>query len=421
MSKHWRGEIRVGGDKSISHRAVMLAALAKGKSQLTNLARGDDVKTTLALYQQLGMAAVDSNGRTECTSSGFEALRTTESALYCGNSGTTLRLSLGILAGTRIDCRLAGDDSLNRRPVRRVIEPLRQMGGDLATDAADDRPPVQVRGRRLHGINISTSVASAQVKSAILLAGLHADGVTSVTEPEQSRNHTEIMLKHLGCNIDVEGNTSILSPAKRIDGFEYTVPGDISTAIFFIVAALIRPNSELIVRDILLNTTRTGAIDILRMMGSSIEEDNVRSQHGEPVGDLIVKSSRLHGCDAANVVTARYIDEVPALAAAAMFAEGETVFQNIGELRVKESDRATAIVDVVKTCGGSANIAGDTLRIYGRATEAIGSPEHFGDHRIAMMIEVIDLIRTGTVSGSFGDIISVSAPEFYELMKSLEQ
>lgn len=421
MSKHWRGEIRVGGDKSISHRAVMLAALAKGRSQLTNLSRGDDVKTTLALYQQLGMTAVDSNGRTECTSSGFEALRTTEITLYCGNSGTTLRLSLGILAGTRIACRLAGDESLNRRPVRRVIEPLRQMGGDLATDAADDRPPVQVRGRRLHGINISTSVASAQVKSAILLAGLHADGVTSVTEPEQSRNHTEIMLKHLGCNIDVEGNTSILSPAKRIDGFEYTVPGDISTAIFFIVAALIRPNCELIVRDILLSATRTGAIDILRMMGSSIEEDNVRSQHGEPVGDLIVKSSRLRGCDAAHVVTARYIDEVPALAVAAMFAEGETTFHNIGELRVKESDRATAIVDVVKTFGGSANIAGDTLRICGRATEAIGRPEHFGDHRIAMMIEVINLSRTGTVSGSFGDIISVSAPEFYELMKSLEQ
>ncbi len=421
MSKHLRGEIRVGGDKSISHRAIMLAALAKGKSQLGNLARGEDVKTTLALYQRLGMEAAIANGCAECTSAGYEAMRTTESMLYCGNSGTTLRLSLGILAGTKVECRLAGDESLNRRPVRRVIEPLRQMGGDLATAAADDRPPVQVRGRRLHGINISTSVASAQVKSAILLAGLHADGVTSVTEPEQSRNHTEIMLKHLGCNIDVEGRTSILSPAKRIDGFEYTVPGDISTAIFFVVAALIMPNSELIVRDILLNSTRTGAIDILRMMGATIDEDNVRLQHGEQVGDLVVKSSKLQGCDAANVTAARYIDEVPALAVSAMFAEGETAFDNIGELRVKESDRATAIVDVVKAFGGSAVVEGDTLCVCGGTSGRIGQAEHLGDHRIAMMIEVINLIRSGGVSGSYGDAISVSAPEFYELIKSLDQ
>ncbi len=421
MNKHLSGEIKVGGDKSISHRAVMLAALAKGKSRLSNLAHGDDVKTTLALYQKLGVETAIANGFVECRSDGFESLRTTESVLYCGNSGTTLRLSLGILAGTKVECRLAGDDSLNRRPVRRVIEPLRQMGGDLATAAADDRPPVQVRGRRLHGINISTSVASAQVKSAILLAGLHADGVTSVTEPEQSRNHTEIILKHLGCNIDVEGRTSILSPAKRIDGFEYSVPGDISTAMFFIVAALIMPNSELVVRDILLNPTRTGAIDILRMMGATILEDNVRLQHGEQVGDLIVRSSQLHGCDAAKVVTARYIDEVPALAVAAMFAEGETAFHNIGELRVKESDRAAAIVNVVNASGGSAMIEGDSLRVFGNASKPTGPAEHLGDHRIAMMIEIISLIRTGGVSGSFGDSISVSAPEFYELVKSLDQ
>ncbi|MBK7093287.1 MAG: 3-phosphoshikimate 1-carboxyvinyltransferase [bacterium] len=420
MTKNLRGDIRVGGDKSISHRAIMLAALAKGKSLLNNLSRGDDVNATLALYQKLGMIAATDNGSVECVSAGFEALRTDEAILYCGNSGTTLRLSLGILAGLKVDCRLAGDDSLNRRPVRRVIEPLRQMGGDLATAAADDRPPVTVRGRRLHGINISTSVASAQAKSAILFAGLHAEGVTSVTEPEQSRNHTEIMLKHLGCNIDVEGRTSILSPVKRIDGFAYTVPGDISTAVFFIVAALAMPGSELIIRDVLLNETRTGALEILRGMGASIEQENLRSQHGEPVGDLVVKSTSLRGFDAANITTARYIDEVPALAVAAMFAEGKSSFHNIGELRVKESDRATAIVDVVKAFGGSAELTGDTLHIQGGLGAHKGNAAHLGDHRIAMMIEIINLINTGNVSGEYGDTISVSAPEFYELMKTLE-
>lgn len=420
MTKNLRGEIRVGGDKSISHRAIMLAALAKGKSLIKNLSRGDDVKTTLALYQKLGMTATTDNGTIECTSAGYESLRTDESTLYCGNSGTTLRLSLGILAGLRVDCRLAGDDSLNRRPVRRVIEPLRQMGGDLATAAADDRPPVAVRGRRLHGINISTSVASAQAKSAILFAGLHAEGVTSVTEPEQSRDHTEIMLKHLGCNIDVEGRTTILSPVKRIDGFAYSVPGDISTAVFFIVAALALPGSELIIRDVLLNETRTGALNILRGMGASIEEENLRSQHGEQVGDLIAKSSSLHGFDAANITTARYIDEIPALAIAAMLAEGKSTFYNVGELRVKESDRATAIVEVIKANGGNAEIIRDALHIQGGASANRGNADHFGDHRIAMMIEIISLINTGNVTGDYGDTISVSAPEFYELMKALD-
>lgn len=420
MTRHLRGEIKVGGDKSISHRAVMLAALAKGKSRISNLSRGEDVKTTLALYQQLGLGMTSDNGCAELTGAGFESLRTAAPVLYCGNSGTTLRLSLGILAGTKVDCRLAGDDSLNRRPVRRVIEPLRQMGGDLATAAADDRPPVQVRGCRLHGINISTSVASAQVKSAILFAGLNADGVTSVTEPEQSRDHTEIMLKHLGCNIDVEGRTSILSPAKRIDAFEYSVPGDISTALFFVIAALFIPQSELIVRDVLLNPTRTGALDILRAMGASIEEDNIRSQHGETVGDLIVKSSRLHGFDAANIVAARYIDEVPALAVAAMFAEGETAFHNIGELRVKETDRVSAIVEVAKSFGCDADVDGDTLCLTGGSPQATGRAEHLGDHRIAMMIEIINLILGDRVSGNFAATVAVSAPEFYEIISALE-
>ena len=419
MSKALRGEIRVGGDKSISHRAVMLAALAQGKSQIKNLARGQDVQSTLELYQKLGLQVSAANGTMLLTGGGLESLRTDSEMLYCGNSGTTLRLSLGILAGTSVECRLQGDESLNRRPVKRVIVPLRLMGGNLAPIESDDRPPVMVRGCKLRGVNVSTVVASAQVKSAILLAGLHADGVTSVTEPEKSRDHTEIMLKHLGCNIDVEGKTAILSPVKKIEAFEYAVPGDISTATFFIVAALITPGSELVVRDVLLNRTRTGAIAILRGMGADIQEANVREQHGELVGDLIVKSSQLHGFDAGDIVTATYIDEVPALAAAAMFAEGETSFHQIGELRVKESDRAKGIADILKSCGGDCRLDDNTLRISGSRGARAGVANHLGDHRLAMMMEIIDLGLSGSIIGSYGDTIAVSAPEFYEILGKL--
>lgn len=419
MTIQLRGDVRTGGDKSISHRAVMLAALAKGLSRLTNLAQGNDVKSTLRVYEKLGLRITANNGTYEFTGGGFESLRTEAESLHCGNSGTTLRISIGIIAGTRQQCRLLGDDSLNRRPVRRVIEPIRQMGGNLATVDASDRPPVVIRGQRLHGINISTSVASAQVKSAILFAGLNADGVTSVTEPEKSRDHTEIMLKHLGCNIDVEGRTAILSPVKRIDGFTYTVPGDLSTAMFLIVAALIIPGSVVVVRDVLLNPTRTGGLDILRAMGADIQEDNIRQLQGERVGDLIVRASQLRGHDAADIVTARYIDEVPALAIAGMFAEGETIFRNIGELRVKESDRAQGIADIVTAFGGNCRIEGDDVHITGGRGKSNSAADHLGDHRLAMMMEVLELAINDKINGGYGDVISVSAPEFYDILKGV--
>ncbi|MGB5106173.1 MAG: 3-phosphoshikimate 1-carboxyvinyltransferase [Candidatus Zixiibacteriota bacterium] len=419
MQKSLRGEIRVGGDKSISHRAVMLAALAHGTTRLHNLARGQDVQSTIRLYQKLGLGVAGNNGTIELAGGGLESLKTESEILYCGNSGTTLRLSLGIVAGTKVECRLLGDESLNRRPVKRVIVPLRLMGGNLTPVESDDRPPVFVRGRKLHGINVSTVIASAQVKSAILFAGLHAEGVTSVTEPDKSRDHTEIMFKHLGCNIDVEGKTAILSPMKRIEAFEYAAPGDVSTAMFFIVAALITPGSELAVRDVLLNPTRTGAITILRAMGADIQEDNAREQHGEAVGDLIVRSSPLHGFDAAEIVTATYIDEAPALAAAAMFAEGETSFHHIGELRMKESDRASGIVNILKSYGCEARLDDDILRVKGSGGTKTGAANHLGDHRLAMMMEIIDLGLSGSINGGYGETISVSAPEFYELMKGL--
>ena len=421
MTVQLRGEIRMGGDKSISHRAVMLAALARGTSRLTNLAQGNDVKSTLQVYEKLGLRIAANNGTHELAGNGFESLRTEAETLHCGNSGTTLRISIGILAGTRQQCRLLGDESLNRRPVRRVIEPIRQMGGDLSTVDASDRPPVVVRGQRLHGINISTSVASAQVKSAILFAGLNADGVTSVTEPEKSRDHTEIMLKHLGCNIDVEGRTVILSPVKRIDGFAYEVPGDVSTAMFLIVAALIVPGSVVVIRDLLLNPTRTGGLDILRAMGADIQEDNLRNQQGECVGDIVIRSSQLRGYDAASIVTARYIDEIPALAAAAMFAEGDTVFHNIGELRVKESDRAQGIAEIVAAFGGTCDIEGAKLTVHGGRAKMVSRAGHLRDHRLAMMMEILGLAINGEIDGGYGDIISVSAPEFYGLLKGLTQ
>lgn len=416
--KGLQGQVTVGGDKSISHRVIMLASMAKGTSRVSNLSHGADIGSTLDVYQRLGTQVRVENGTIELISQGVEALNTRSDSLDCGNSGTTLRLSMGILAGTKINCNLAGDESLNKRPVHRVIEPLKLMGADLET-VNGDHPPVILRGKKLHGINCNTKIASAQVKSAVLLAGLHAEGVTSVTEPEKSRDHTEIMLKHLGCNIDVEGKTVILSPNKAFIAFEYVVPGDVSTAVFFVVGALIVPDSRLVIRDVLLNPTRTGAIEILRSMGASIVTENPRELQGEMVGDLVVQSSPLRGTDTHEIPTATFIDEVPALAVAAMFAEGDTIFRNISELRVKESNRAQGIVDVLAAYGCQARLDKDDLIVTGGYSKQGKNPQHKGDHRLAMMIEVINVALYGSLIGDFQNPISVSAPEFYEQFSQL--
>jgi 3-phosphoshikimate 1-carboxyvinyltransferase len=414
-----KGTIKLKGDKSLSHRAIMFAALAKGKSVLRNLSLGADVASTRAVLQSLGVGFEQKRNELIVNGYGLDGFAIPSQRLYCGNSGTTLRLMLGILAGSAVTVELVGDESLNRRPVMRVIEPLRLMRGDLCTVDGDDHPPVTVHGRPLHGIDYDSPVASAQVKSAVLLAGLQADGEVRFREPVRSRDHTERFLMSQGADLRVIGTTITLTPPVVVQPFDYDLPGDISTAAFFVVAALLTQRSELTIRDVLLNETRTGALDILQAMGGDITLCNTRDYHGERVGDLQVRHSSLKGVDTAKWATASFIDEIPILAVAAMCATGRTVIRNVGELRFKESDRAQGIVDVLRACGGVARLTGDDLIIEGGLTGGHGTPEHRGDHRLAMAIEIIKLIRGEEIAAEYQDVIAASAPEFYETLEMI--
>jgi 3-phosphoshikimate 1-carboxyvinyltransferase len=414
-----RGHIQLAGDKSLSHRAVIFAGLAEGRSFLRNLSRGADVATTRAVMEALGVVFEMRDSGLGVNSPGIKRLFVNSENLYCGNSGTTLRLSLGILAGSRNTFVLSGDESLNRRPVKRVTTPLNQMGGRLTTVNDGDTPPVMVQGRTLHGIEYVSPVASAQVKSAVLLAALSAEGKTQYDEPTISRDHTERFLISQGAAINITAASITVTPPITISPFKYDTPGDISTAAFFIVAALLLGESKITIHSVLLNETRTGALDILRAMGANITIDNCHSETGEPIGDITVESSQINGIDAGCYETARFIDEIPILAVAAMFASGETIFRNIAELRVKESDRAQGIVDMLACYGCHASIEGDALFIQGGMTTKKRQPDHRGDHRLAMAIEIVELITINKLLGAYQDVVSISAPEFYDTLKNV--
>lgn len=399
----------------------MFAALAHGVSQIRNLSRGADVASTRSLFTHLGVVSEGDSNSLTVFGKGLQALAVDGFDLDCGNSGTTLRLMMGILAGSSVHCRLSGDASLNRRPVKRVITPLSLMGADLSATEGADTPPVTVRGRSLHGISYVSPVSSAQVKSAVLLAAMTAEGDTEYAEPTLSRDHTERFLASQGAKIAREGVKVKLCPPVQLRPLDYAVPGDISSATFFIVAALLLPGSELVITNVLLNDTRTGALDILRAMGARIDTYNIHEYFGEPVGDIHVVSLPLKGIDAGRYEAARFIDEIPILAVAAMFAEGETVFRKVGELRVKESDRAQGIVDVLHCYGCRAELSGDDLRIEGGTSGRSSTPDALGDHRLAMSIEIAELATRGAVLGAFRELVSISAPEFYSILEKIVQ
>lgn len=397
----------------------MFAALAQGTSTVRNLSGGADVVATLSVLQQLGIEAMSSGDTIVVSGKGLNGLSSPSSDLDCCNSGTTLRLMLGILAGSRISCRLCGDVSLNRRPVMRVTSPLRQMGADIRTEGDDDHPPVLVRGASLHGITYRSPVSSAQAKSAVLFAALNAHGDTTYHEPSLSRDHTERFLQYQGAHITAAGKDIRLSPPAELTTFDYQVPGDISTAMFFIVASTLLADSELTVENVLLNPTRTGAIDILTEMGAEIIVENQRSYCCEDVGDLMVRSTKLQGIDASRYDPVRFIDEVPILAVAAAFADGETTFANLGELRVKESDRLQGIVNMLSCYGCRAEVHGDSLRIRGGIGLRQRPPDHQGDHRLAMALAVLELATSGSIGHEHQDCIAISAPEFYHTLREI--
>lgn len=422
------GELRVPGDKSISHRALLLSALATGAAELRGLAPGDDVRSTARCLRALGVGLAPAGARPDApwesgctvTGVGLEGLREPEDVLDCGNSGTTIRLLSGILAGALPPSALAvltGDASLRGRPMGRVIAPLRQMGADLRGRAGDRFAPLVVRGAPLRGTVYRSPVASAQVKSAVLLAGLRAAGPTTVIEPAPSRDHTERLLAAMGVSVAVDGPSVTVTPPARLRPVSLTVPGDFSSAAFWLVAALVHPNARITVRGVGLNPTRTGLLDVLAEMGARISVERRGEIGGEPVGDLTASSSDLRGVEVGGALVPRLIDELPVLAVAAAVARGTTRLRDAEELRYKESDRLHTVALGLARLGATVREERDGLEIAGGRLQE-GAVESFGDHRLAMSLAVAGL-AAGAVTVAGAEAVTVSYPGFWDDLAAL--
>ena len=413
-----RGTIDVPGDKSISHRAVLLAALADGVSRVTHLAPGADQRSMTASLRALGVGIDADGGGVVIQGGGLLGLTTPVGLeLDCGNSGATLRFLTGVLCaipGTR--AQLSGDESLRARPMERVATPLRRMGAEVETTAG--RPPLTVAGRPLAGITHDLEVASAQVKTAILLAGLNADGVTSVVERIPTRDHTERLLSRLGVAID-RGEMIRMAPPGRLPGFELAVPGDPSAAAFWVVLAAIHPDAELVLRGVCINPTRSGYLAVLARMGAEIQVGHGRDEAGEPVADITVQSSRLRGTEVSAEEVPSLVDEVPVLAVAAAAAEGTTIFRGLAELRVKESDRVDAIRDQLGAMGARVDVDGDDIAVSGREFLDGSDVDAGGDHRVAMMLAVAATVARGVTRIRGAESAGVSYPGFYDQLAAL--
>lgn len=409
-----RGVVRVPGDKSISHRALMFNSIAEGEAVVTNLGPGADCASTARCLRSLGATIEQMDGGdVKIVGAGLEGLREPDDVLDAGNSGTTMRLLAGLLAGQRFFSTITGDASLRRRPMKRVIEPLRLMGGRLWGREGDSLPPLAIKGTALAGIEYRLPVASAQLKSALLLAGLHAQSPTVLLEPAVSRDHTERMLRAQGADLAVDGLTIRLTPGHRLQSLSIDVPGDISSAAFWLVAALVHPDAEIAIRDVGLNPGRTGILEALRAMGADIETQSPRERAGEPVGDLVARSSRLRGILVDGGLVPRLIDEIPILAVAAVFAEGETVFADASELRVKETDRIAALSTELSRMGAWVAERPDGLVVQGTGHLRGAACRSFGDHRMAMSLAIAGLVAEGEVSIEGADAADVSYPAFW--------
>jgi len=416
-----RGEITVPGDKSISHRAIMFASLAKGESRVRGLLRGEDCLSTLKAFQAMGVAVVETaadeliiQGR------GLDGLQEPADVLDCGNSGTTMRVMSGILAAQPFFSVLTGDQYLRKRPMGRVIEPLRQMGAKILGRAGNAKAPLAIDGGGLKPIEYRSPVASAQVKSAVLLAGMQIEGTTTVYEPHLSRDHSERMLRYFGAEIEsFEGGARVTGPV-ALSGREVEVPGDISSAAFFLVAALIVPGSELLLKNVGVNPTRSGIIDILQQMGGSIELLNPRELSGEPVADLLVKSSNLQGIEIGGELVPRAIDEFPVVSVAAAFAAGVTTIRDAKELRVKETDRIAAMCETLGLLGARIAPLEDGMQITGGQSLTGGKVNSFGDHRIAMSLAVAALRADAAVEIADTGCTATSFPNFWQLLAEIQ-
>jgi 3-phosphoshikimate 1-carboxyvinyltransferase len=411
------GEVTLPGDKSISHRALIVSALAPGHSTIRNLNAGDDVARTRSILEQLGVAIAENNGVVEVESLGRGGLREADTILDCGNSGTTIRLLLGVLAASSGGFFLTGDESLRRRPMLRVVAPLRQMGATIDGIDHANRPPLFVRGQSLRPIDVELAVASAQVKSAVLLAGISAEGMTTVTEPGSSRDHTERMLGSAGVEIEhpEPGTVTVRGPADP-DPLDFEVPGDLSAAAFLAGAAAVIEGSDLRLGGVGLNPTRTGWLEVLREMGADVEYSVDRETAGEPIGAVRVKSTDLQGCVIEGDRIPTVIDELPLLAVVATQAAGQTVIRDAAELRKKESDRIEALADGLRLLGAEVETSPDGMTVTGPTRLNGGTVDSFGDHRIAMAFAVAGLISNEKVTVRRWSCIETSFPDFLTIL-----
>lgn len=416
INKGLSGSIVIPPDKSISHRAVMFASLAKGKSVINNFSKGNDPISTLSLCRILGVNAEYKDDETLIVTSNGKLSRPHQ-FLDCGNSGTTMRLMCGILAGQSFNSVLIGDDSLLNRPMKRVIEPLSLMGAILSS--VDNCAPIHIFGSDLHGITYSSDISSAQKKSCVLLAGLNADGVTNYTEPSLSRDHTELMLKYMNADIQTDG-TSTTVRRSNLEAKDIDIVGDISSAAFFMVAASIVPNSDIILRNVGLNPTRTGIIDVLTEMGGDIEILDKKTVSGEIVGDIRVKYSELKACTIGGNIIPRLIDELPVIAVLATQAEGQTVVKNAEELKNKETDRIHAVVNELKKLGADIKDTPDGFIVNGKKQlKGSAEVETYGDHRLAMSLYVAGLVCKKDIVVRNFEWVNISFPEFEELFNTI--
>lgn len=416
ISTGLKGTITIPSDKSISHRAVMLSSIANGKSLIKNFSLGKDPISTLNIFKFLGINAEFLDSKTlEITSNG--KLTTPQQNLDCGNSGTTMRLSTGILSAQPFNSVLFGDESLSKRPMKRIIEPLKLMGAEINSD--NFKAPLYIKGSKLSGINYNLPISSAQVKSCILLAGLFADGKTTIHEPNQSRNHTELMLKYLGADISSDFNTIELYPSK-LEAKNIEICGDISSAAYFITAALIVPNSDIIIKNVGLNPTRAGIIKVAKQMGANIEILNQEEISGELVGDIRVKYSELKGTEISGEIIPTLIDEIPVIAVLATQANGITTIKDAADLRNKESDRISAIVIELKKLGADIQETQDGFIVNGkRKLQGDAEINTYHDHRIAMSLYVAGLISEKPLNIKEFEWVDISFPEFEELFQKL--
>ncbi|WP_373995343.1 3-phosphoshikimate 1-carboxyvinyltransferase [Peribacillus asahii] len=413
-----RGEIAVPGDKSVSHRSIMFGALANGETIVTNFLPGADCLSTIACFQKMGITIEQTGKQVRVIGKGFKGLTEPSEVLDVGNSGTTIRLMMGILAGQNFSATLAGDYSIAKRTMKRVVEPLREMGAAIDGRNNGEFTPLHIRGGSLKPIRYKLPVASAQVKSAILLAGLQAEGETVVIEPEETRDHTERMIRQFGGQVVKEGQEIKVQGNQVLTGTEIYVPGDISSAAFFMVAAAITPNSEVVLKNVGLNPTRVGIIEVMQKMGADITVEELPSK-GEPIGTITVRSSKLKGTTVSGELIPRLIDEIPIIALLATQAESTTVIQDAAELKVKETNRIDTVAHELSILGADVKPTDDGLIIQGGTPLHGGEVTSHGDHRIGMMLAVAGLIAKGKIELHDPAAINVSYPEFFEHLGQL--